>query len=265
MEPTVDLPDPVVVEEILRARGCPWPRPHVVTTTGSTNADALERLTSGADTGLCVVAGEQTAGRGRRGRSWVSDPGAGLWSSTVVRDYPQPARLPLLASLGGVDAASQIGGPVVHVKWPNDVLTDDGRKLAGILVEAAAREPGVGSAAGAVVGIGINVDHAEESLPAPGATSWRIAHSIVPDRSTLLAELLVALNNRLTTDWSRSLADYRRCCRTLGTGVQIDLPGGNRIEGRALDVDDEGHLIVDDGESARTIVAGDVVHATIRT
>lgn len=267
----MDLPDPVVVEGILRARGCPWPRPHVVATTGSTNADALESLTSGADTGLCVVAGEQTAGRGRRGRSWVSDPGAGLWSSTVVRDYPQPARLPLLASLAVVDAAAQIGGPVVHVKWPNDVLADDGRKLAGILVEAAAREPGVGSAdgtaavAGAVVGIGINMGHAEESLPAPGATSWRIAHSVVPDRNTLLAELLVALNNRLTTEWSRSLADYRRWCRTLGTGVEIDLPGGNRIEGQALDVDDEGHLLVDDGESPQTIVAGDVVHATIRT
>jgi len=169
--------------------------------------------------------------------------------------------------LAVVDAARQIGGPVVHVKWPNDVLADDGRKLAGILVEAAAREPGVGSTAGsaAVVGIGINVDHGEESLPAPGATSWRIAHSIVPDRSTLLAELLVALNNRLTTEWSRSLTDYRRWCRTLGTGVEIDLPGGNRIEGRALDVDNEGHLLVDDGESPRTIVAGDVVHATIRT
>ncbi|MCP4744339.1 MAG: biotin--[acetyl-CoA-carboxylase] ligase [Actinomycetales bacterium] len=263
----MDLPDPAVVEGILRARGCWWPRPHVVTTTGSTNADALESLKSGADTGLCVVAGEQTAGRGRRGRSWVSDPGAGLWSSTVVRDYPQPARLPLLASLAVVDAAVQIGGPVVHVKWPNDVLADDGRKLAGILVEAAAREPSVGSAAGgaAVVGIGINVNHPEESLPAPGATSWRIAHSVVPDRSTLLAELLVALNNRLTTEWSRCLTDYRRWCRTLGTGVVIDLPGGNRIEGRALDVDDEGHLLVDDGESPRTIVAGDVVHATIRT
>ena len=187
-----------------------------------------------------------------------------MWSSTVVRDYPQPARLPLLASLAVVDAAIQIGGPVVHVKWPNDVLADDGRKLAGILVESAAREPGVESAAGAVVGIGINMDHAEESLPAPGATSWRIAHSVVPDRNTLLAELLVALNNRLTTEWSRSIADYRRCCRTLGTGVEIDLPGGNRIEGRALDVDDEGHLLVDDGESPRIIVAGDVVHATIR-
>ena len=154
----------------------------------------------------------------------MSDPGAGLWSSTVVRDYPQPARLPLLASLAVVDAAIQIGGPVVHVKWPNDVLTDDGRKLAGILVEAAAREPGVGSAAGAVVGIGINVDHAEESLPVPGATSWRIAHSIVPDRSTLLAELLVALNNRLTTEWSRSLADYRHWCRTLGSGLRLISP-----------------------------------------
>ena len=81
----------------------------------------------------------------------------------------------------------------------------------------------------------------------------------------MLAELLVALNSRLTTEWSQSLADYRRWCRTLGTGVQIDLPGGNRMEGRALDVDDEGHLIVDDGESAQTIVAGDVVHATIRS
>ena len=195
----------------------------------------------------------------------MSDPGAGLWSSTVVRDYPQPTRLPLLASLAVVDAAIQIGGPVVHVKWPNDVLADDGRKLAGILVESAAREPGVESAAGAVVGIGINMDHAEESLPAPGATSWRIAHSVVPDRNTLLAELLVALNNRLITEWSRSLADYRRCCRTLGTGVEIDLPGGNRIEGRALDVDDEGHLLVDDGESSRIIVAGDGGHATIGT
>ena len=267
----MDLPDPVVVEGILRARGCPWPRPHVVATTGSTNADALESLKVGADTGLCVVAGEQTAGRGRRGRSWVSDPGVGLWSSTVVRDHPRPARLPLLASLAVVDAAAQIGGPVVHVKWPNDVLADDGRKLAGILVEAAAREPGVGSAdgtaavAGAVVGIGINMGHAEESLPAPGATSWRIAQSDVPDGSTLLAELLIALNNRLNTEWSRSLADYRRSCCTLGTGVVIDLPGGNRIEGQALDVDDEGHLLVDDGESPQTIVAGDVVHATIRT
>lgn len=269
----MDLPDPIVVEGILHARGCPWPRPHVVTTTGSTNADALESLKSGADTGLCVVAGEQTAGRGRRGRSWVSDPGAGLWSSTVVRGYPRPARLPLLASLAVVDAAVQIGGPVVQVKWPNDVLADDGRKLAGILVEVAAREAGVGftdsavdgSGVGAVVGIGINMDHAEESLPAPGATSWRIAHSVVPNRSTLLAELLVALNKRLTTEWSRSLADYRRWCCTLGTGVVIDLPGGDRIEGRALDVDDEGHLLVDDGESPRTIVAGDVVHATIRT
>lgn len=81
----------------------------------------------------------------------------------------------------------------------------------------------------------------------------------------MLAELLVALNKRLTTEWSRSLADYRRWCCTLGTGVVIDLPGGDHIEGRALDVDDEGHLLVDDGESLRTIVAGDVVHATIRT
>ena len=200
-------------------------------------------------------------------------PGGRLWSSTVVRGYPRPARLPLLASLAVVDAAVQIGGPVVQVKWPNDVLADDGRKLAGILVEVAAREPGCRIyrlCRGRIRSRSrCRYRHQHGSRggisPGSGRDVVAYAHSVVPNRSTLLAELLVALNKRLTTEWSRSLADYRRWCCTLGTGVVIDLPGGDHIEGRALDVDDEGHLLVDDGESLRTIVAGDVVHATIRT
>ena len=138
----------------------------------------------GADTGLCLSR-EQTAGRGRRGRSWVSDPGAGLWSSTVVRDYPQPARLPRwrvwLLSMRQADRRSRL-----HVKWPNDVLADDGRKLAGSRQSACRLSLSRGR-------IGINMD----------SRSWlrarrRGARLGDLDRSTLLAELLVALNNRLT-------------------------------------------------------------------
>src|SRR6056297_1865807 len=76
--------DPHRVQELLRTSGCPWPAPHYVDSTASTNADALAAARAGAVEGACFVAGEQTAGRGRHGRTWVSDPGAGLWCSTVL-------------------------------------------------------------------------------------------------------------------------------------------------------------------------------------
>jgi len=243
------------VVQKLRRLGCPWPAPRVAETTASTNADALGALAQGAETGLCFVAGEQTAGRGRQGRAWVSDPGAGLWCSTVIRDFPHPGRLPLLAGLALIDAATALDGPPLSVKWPNDVLTLDGRKLAGILVE--------GRSDGAVVGIGINVDHSSESLPVDHAVSWRLASDQVPDRSTLLATLLASLHLRLTGDWPGALESYRHRCSTLGRDVMVEFPGGQTLTGRAMDIDDEGHLLVEDGQTTRTVVAGDVVHATI--
>ena len=255
MESTANLPDPDVVVAKLRAVDCPWPAPHVAPTTESTNIDASAALTAGAQTGLCFVAGEQTAGRGRQGRSWVSDPGAGLWCSTVVRDVPYPGRLPLLAGLAVMDVAAALDGPTLSVKWPNDVLAANGRKMAGILVE--------GRPTGAVIGIGINVDHARESLPVEHATSWRLLSGQVPDRSTLLATLLASLHARLTSDWSSARESYRQVCSTLGQDVVVEFPGGETVTGRAIDIDDEGHLLVNDGQTTRTVVAGDVVHATI--
>ena len=255
MESLANLPDPDVVVEKLRAVDCPWPAPHVAVTTESTNVDALAALASGADTGLCFVAGEQTAGRGRQGRTWVSDPGAGLWCSTVIRDFPNTGRLPLLAGLALIDAAAALDGPPLSVKWPNDVLATDGRKMAGILVE--------GRPDGAVIGIGINVDHSAQSLPVEHATSWRLLCDNVPDRSTLLASLLASLHARLTSDWREARESYRQVCSTLGRDVVVEFPSSEHVGGRAIDIDDEGHLLVNDGQTTRTVIAGDVVHATI--
>ena len=79
----------------------------------------------------------------------------------------------------------------------------------------------------------------------------------------MLVGLLLRLYSRVNSDWADCLVDYRRLCSTIGSTVRVTLPGGGEYSGVAVDVDDDGHLLVDDGQSVRTVVAGDVVHATI--
>jgi len=249
--------DPVRVHELLSAHGCPWPAPSYLPTTGSTNADAAQLVRQGAPDGSCVVAGEQTAGRGRHGRHWVSDPGAGLWLSTVLRGVSDPTRVPPIAALAVRDVARQLGDLQLSIKWPNDVLATDGRKIAGILAEV------VGDAV--VVGIGINVDYSASALPDEAATSWFLETGQHPNRSDLLAGLLVRLFERGRLGWPALLDDYRAACVTLGARVRVSLPGGEEFEGVGEALDESGHLVVRSGQSLRTVVAGDVIHATITT
>jgi len=218
----------------------------------------------GAVDGTCMVAGEQSAGRGRHGRQWVSDPGAGLWCSTVLREGLDPGldpgRVPLIAALAVLDVAAALGGMNLGIKWPNDILASDdpksgGRKMAGILAEV------VNGAV--IVGIGINVDYSAEDIPFPGATSWFAETGQHPDRSELLAGLLGALFDRRAQDPAAVLADYRAACVTIGAEVQVVLPDGQQFTGRGIDVDESGHLIVRSGRTLRTVIAGDVIHATI--
>jgi BirA family biotin operon repressor/biotin-[acetyl-CoA-carboxylase] ligase len=112
--------------------------------TDSTNARARELAIAGARHGTVVTAGEQSAGRGRQGRTWSAAPGRALLCSIVIRD--PVALLPLAAGV----AVAEVVGPLARLKWPNDVLVD-GRKVAGILVEGRPQE------GWAVVGIGFNV------------------------------------------------------------------------------------------------------------
>jgi len=140
-----------------------WRAVEVLTSTGSTNADLLARAAAGAPEGVVLAAEEQTAGRGRMGRSWLSPPRAALTFSLLVRpDTVSPARrgwLPLLAGVSVASAVRAATGVDARLKWPNDVLVGPA-KLGGILAEA------VGDAV--VVGIGLNVSTEPGELPPPG-------------------------------------------------------------------------------------------------
>jgi len=263
--------DDDALQEALDAAGdSAWGPVAVLPSTGSTNADAVEQAGEGAPEGFTVVADEQTVGRGRLGRTWSSPWGAGLAMSVVLRPrMPEEAWgwLPLITGLAVVDALAAQGVEAA-LKWPNDVVIDgdarDGspgpRKLAGLLAERA------GDAV--VVGIGVNVDLTAEEAPVPRATSTRMEGAEV-SRERLCVDVLVALRSRYLdlqlaagdADRSGLLASYRRHCLTLGRQVVVHLPGGGLLEARAVDVDHQGHLVVDvPSEARRTLSAGDVEH-----
>lgn len=232
---------------------------------GSTNDLIAELAELGAPEGTCVVAEEQVAGRGRRGRAWISPPGSGLWVSVLIRPGDRPREawgvLPLLAGLAARSALIECGVPAA-LKWPNDLVIDADpiRKLGGILVQATDNDA-------CVIGTGINTSLTREELPTEQATSVLLEDG-EPDRTALLAGYLRALATLIARwhDGDTSLIEeYRAACASLGRTVDVHLPDGSTLRGVALGIDDEGHLIVEDSSGARTIVtAGDVVHATIK-
>ena len=271
---------------LLRPGGL-WQAVEVVDRTGSTNADLLARALGGAPEGVVLAAEEQSAGRGRRGRAWVSPPRAALTFSLLVRPAAvPPARrgwLPLLAGVAVATAVTAVTGVQTRLKWPNDVLTGPA-KLAGILAEAA------GNAV--VVGVGLNVSTEPGELPPAGpgalaATSLRIAASAAkgraasaatgravsaapePERELLLVAILTGFE-RWYQAWCRAGGDpersglragYTELSGTIGRRVRAELPGGQVLSGPAVGVDPDGRLLV--RVSSGTVVpvaAGNVVH-----
>ncbi|MFD0806747.1 biotin--[acetyl-CoA-carboxylase] ligase [Nocardioides caeni] len=233
--------------------------------TPSTNEVAAERARSGAQEGLVVVADHQAAGRGRLDRTWVTPPGTAVTFSLVLRPSVEPARWPWLPLLVGHNVAKALTtlGYDARVKWPNDVLLDGDRKVAGILVERV--ETPTGPAA--IVGVGINVAMTAEELPVETATSLAIASPGAPDREQVLTGVVLAVREGYDV-WqaggdlatTRLAASYRSHCATLGRDVRVELPGGGQLLGRASDVDDDGRLVVDTPNGPERVGAGDVVH-----
>jgi BirA family biotin operon repressor/biotin-[acetyl-CoA-carboxylase] ligase len=228
---------------------------------GSTNDLAAAAAVDGGAPGLVVTADRQTAGRGRRGRTWEDQPaGRSLAVSALVAVPPRGATLvPLAAGLAVAEAYRRAGG-ASELKWPNDVLlpvgTGEPAKAAGILVE---RRDGA-----LVVGMGLNLDWrgVRRAGEQRGWTSLAEATAADVDRWTVLADLLRSLDERLRdvdTDPTRLLGAYRERCRTLGRRVRVETPAGE-VHGEAVDVGPDGALVLatDDGEVR--VTAGDVVH-----
>ena len=272
--PAGDL-DPRRVADLLAPLGLPWPAPVLLAATASTNDEVEALARAGAPEGACVVADEQTAGRGRRDRTWSSPPGTGLLASVLVRPGEAPpelvAWLPLVAGVAATDALAEACGVRAELKWPNDLVvvaaacggSDGPRKLGGIL--STVLPAGVSGDAAVVIGIGINVALTSAELPVPRATSVLLEGGNA-DRGALLVALLVALHHRLD-QWRSGhdalRADYRARCATIGRRVEVQLPGERVVSGIVTGIDDDGHLLVSDGESTSTVIAGDVIHATI--
>jgi BirA family biotin operon repressor/biotin-[acetyl-CoA-carboxylase] ligase len=243
-----------------------WTAVEVVASTGSTNADLLAR---GGPEGQVLVAEEQTAGRGRAGRTWVSVPGASLTFSVLLRPTTVPPGsrgwLPLLTGVAVAAAVRSVAGVSAALKWPNDVLVGD-RKLAGILAEQSPAGDAV------VVGVGLNVATPQDALPmSPSglpATSLLVEGADVA-REALLGEILRCLERgylafRADPDPERSglRAEYTAACATLGRTVRVELPAGRVLTGVAEGVDRSGRLLVRPAEatSATPVSAGAVVH-----
>jgi BirA family biotin operon repressor/biotin-[acetyl-CoA-carboxylase] ligase len=239
-----------------------WTDVRVVESSPSTNAEVSAAAQDGAPEGLVVVAESQTAGRGRRDRSWTTPPRAGLTFSVLLRPtFPTAGWgwLPLLAGLAVATPLSTLSEVAVRLKWPNDVLVGE-RKLGGILGEVVG--------AGVVVGIGLNISLRADELPVPTATSLAIEGSAVVDRDPVLRAVLREIERRygdLTraagdADASGLAADYRQACATLGRVVRVELPGPRVLDGTAVDIDADGRLVVDVAGRRETVAAGDVGH-----
>ncbi|MBD8868705.1 biotin--[acetyl-CoA-carboxylase] ligase [Nocardioides donggukensis] len=228
----------------------------------STNAVVAERARAGGPDGLVVVAEHQTAGRGRLDRTWQAPAGTALTFSMLLRPDLPAARWPWIPLWTGYAVHTVLAPrlPGLGLKWPNDVLVES-RKLAGILLERV--ETPTGPAA--VVGVGLNVAQTRDELPVPEATSLALelgGAGGAPDRTELLAALVGSLTEHrplLTrpADLRRAYADV---CRTVGSAVRVELPGGGTLTGRAVDVDADGGLVVEGPTGREAVRAGDVVH-----
>jgi len=250
------------VRRVLVTPGSLWTQLEVVQQTKSTNEDMRRLAKVNAPSGSVLIAEEQTAGRGRLGRTWTAPARSSLTMSVLLRPQAPLATplgwIPLLAALAVDDALrrAELGG--TGVKWPNDVMVNE-RKIAGILSERVDHD---GSLA-VVVGMGINVGMRASELPTPEATSLDVLGQPL-DREVLLKSVLRCLATRYE-QFGNGEGDalrhtYLERSTTVGQQVRVELPDGEAIRGVAVDVDESGALLVDEGSGVRVVAAADVSH-----
>jgi BirA family biotin operon repressor/biotin-[acetyl-CoA-carboxylase] ligase len=226
----------------MAAGGLGTPRLHL-RSVGSTSDRARELALAGAPHGALVTADEQTAGRGRQGRVWTTQPGAAVTMSLVLR-APLSSVLPLVAAVAVAEAV----GAGASIKWPNDVLVE-GRKVAGILAEGRPHE------GWAVLGIGVNVAVRVSDLPddlhARAGTLGRDRSEVEP----FLGLLLERLSALLAAPTDAVLEAWR--ARDALAGHEVSWADGRGI---AAGIDAEGRLLVNLPDGGRTALNAGEVH-----
>lgn len=233
---------------------------------GSTNDRARSALAdTSADDGLAVVADRQRAGRGRMGRTWLSPAGVNLLVSVGLRlDLPAERAwwLAAGAALAMRSVAQDAVGPRADlaVRWPNDLVTGEGLKVAGLLVETEVEGARV---AWAVIGMGMNVNWRRAEMPsdiAVGATSLADLAGGPIDRLALLGDLLAALDDEVSRIEAGSSPQVRFQSASWLTGreIEVETPAG-RLTGVAGAITDSGGLVLDGPSIQTTVTVGEVI------
>lgn len=236
-------------------------------TVDSTNLELGRIVAAGhAYPWLTVVALEQSGGRGRQGRVWRSDSGAGLWASVFVdvTGCTHPGWISIIAGMSLAQTVREFTKTDVGLKWPNDVMADQ-RKLAGVLTESV---PGTGCF---IVGMGLNLDPG--AFPGAAGMLEFVPDGAVIDRDELLDRVIGNLQDNVSawreSDWQPDLIRerYYRECLSIGADLVISELGVEPWSGQGIGIDAEGHLLVRHAgtQIVRTLVAADVVHATLKT
>ena len=231
---------------------------------GSTNDRARELLRAPDGEGVAVVAELQTAGRGRRGRAWESPPGVNLMVSVGLRlrlDTRAASWLGIAVALAVRDACATFAPrSALAIRWPNDIVTDDGLKVAGVLVETAIED---GQTTDVVIGMGVNVNWRRAVMPpeiGARATSLADLTGIDLNRVALLSTLLDRLEGEIgALEAGTSPVDRFRQVSVLdGLAVEVSV-GDERINGTAAGIADDGSLLLDAPAGRIALTAGEVV------
>jgi len=227
----------------------------------STNDAAYSLAEAGAPEGTVVVAESQQKGKGRMGRKWVSPAGGGIYFSCIIRPDISPAevsRITLVAALSVVKAIKNFTHLDAALRWPNDVLIKD-KKVTGILTELKAEAD---KTSFVVLGIGVNVNTETGDLP-EGATSLKAECKKKIPRAEFFSRLLEMLEkeyNRLKKEGFKNIRkELKIHSCTLGRYVRLATSGKKRVHGHALDIDENGALVLkmSNGEE-KTFFSGDV-------
>ena len=230
----------------------------------STNTWARELANAGVPEGTLVLAESQSAGRGRQGRQWCS-PGGGIWLSLILRPQIPLQQVQMMTLLTAVvlrETIEAVLGLSAEIKWPND-LQYKGKKFAGILTEIAADKD---SLRFLLVGVGINANVKIESLPADlhrQATSLCLETGAKVDSKELILQFIQRYEQEYLRAQREGFADILRRWRqytvTLGREVTIHCNGCS-IKGKALDINEQGALLVKTSTGVRICWAGDVIN-----
>ena len=260
----VASPDTVSQEELKSIRKTEWIGQEIFyfPVLDSTNTKAKQLAEEGYPSGTLVVAEQQDAGRGRRGRDWASPRGVGIFMTLMLKPDILPnnaSMLTLVAALAVAAAIRKCTGRPAGIKWPNDIVMNR-KKVCGILTEMSAQIDYVNHV---VVGIGINVHN--ESFPediAPTATSLYLETGVHYQRAALIEEIWEQFERYYavflqTQDLSGLVKEYEAHLVNMHQSVRVIDPK-EPFEGRAMGITPRGELMVDTWESRRLVSAGEV-------